>query len=110
MSDQMAISPADSKTVEELIPQALALGNSGKAAILDFFGVHLKRVFGEVEALLNESGELTNPAALLTQNFLSVGSANNNLADNDMVRPPNAPSTWPLTSVRAWVTRTSQPE
>ena len=86
--------PADSETVEELVPQTLTLGNSGETTVLDLLGVHLERVFGEAEALLNESGKLTDPAALLAQYFLGVGSTDNNLADRDMFKPPRSCLAW----------------
>ena len=89
--DRTQVSPADRETVEELIPQTLTLGNSRKATILDLLSVHLKGVFGEAETLLNESGKFTDPAALFAQDFLRVSCTNNNLADDDMVKPLNNP-------------------
>jgi len=85
--------PADGETVEEFVPQTLALGNSGKTTVLDLLGVHLERVFGEAETLLNESGKLTNPTALLTQDFLGMGSTDNNLTNCYAFSPPNSPLT-----------------
>ena len=87
MPDRTSVVPADGETVEKLVPQTLTLGNSGKTTKLNLFGVHLKRVFGEAETLLNESGKLTDPTALLTQDFLGMGSTDNNLANRDMLRP-----------------------
>jgi len=78
-AEDTVTSPADRETVEEFIPQTLALGNSRKAAVLDLLSVHLKGVFGEAETLLNESGQFTDPAALFTQDFLSMSCTNNNL-------------------------------
>ena len=103
--------PADSKATKELVTEGLALGDSRETTVLDLLGVELEGVVGELEALLDERGELTNAATLLTQDFLGVSGA-----DDDLVK------TWSqgrdlgyvvgslLTSVRAWVTRTSQPE
>ena len=82
--------PANGETVEELVPQTLTLGNSGKAAVLNLLGVHLERVFGEAETLLNESGKLTDPTALLTQDFLGMGGTDNNLINLDILRSPNS--------------------
>jgi hypothetical protein len=39
---------------------------------LDLGGVEGDRVLGELEALLDERGELTDAATLFTENFLSV--------------------------------------
>ena len=88
MSDRTQILPANSEAVEELVPQTLTLGNSGEATILDLLSIHLERVFGEAETLLNESGKFTDPTALLTQDFLGVCSTDNNLAEHNMFRSP----------------------
>jgi len=85
--------PADSKTIEKLVSQTLTLGNSRETTILNLLSVHLERVFGEAEAFLNESGKLTDSAALLTQDFLGVGSTDNNLASRNMFRSPGSSST-----------------
>lgn len=82
----MPILPADGETVEELVPQTLTLGNSGETTVLNLLGVHLEGVFGEAETLLNESGKFADPTALLAQDFLGVGSTDNNLANRDMLR------------------------
>src|SRR5882757_1888329 len=78
--------PADGETVEELVSQTLTLSDGGETTVLDLLCVHLERVFGKVETLLNESGELTDPTALLTQDFLGVGSTDDNLANCDLFR------------------------
>ena len=82
----MPILPADCETVEELVPQTLTLGNSGETTVLNLLGVHLEGVFGKAETLLNESGKFADPTALLAQDFLGVGSTDNNLANRDMLR------------------------
>jgi len=110
MSDRTQTLPANSEAVEELVPQTLTLGDSGEATILDLLSIHLERVFGEAETFLDESGKFTDPTALLTQDFLGVCSTDNNLAEHNMFRSPQELSNVALTSVRAWVTRTSQPE
>jgi hypothetical protein len=46
---------------------------------LDFFGVEFEGIFGEFESFLDEGSEFTNAAALLTEDFLSMGGANNDL-------------------------------
>ena len=86
--------PADSETVEELVPQTFTLGDGGETTVLNLLGVHLERVFGEAETLLDESSKLTDPTALLTQDFLGMGSTDDDLANRDMSRSPNGSSTW----------------
>ena len=93
MPDRTSILPADSQTIEELVPQTLALGDSGEATVLNLLCVHLERIFGETETLLDESGKLTDPAALLTQDFLGVSSADNDLVNHRMFRSPSSPPT-----------------
>ena len=90
MSDRTAILPADSQTVEELVPQTLTLGDSGETTVLNLLGVHLERIFGETETLLDESGKLADSTTLLTQDFLGVGSADNNLAYDRMFGSPSS--------------------
>jgi hypothetical protein len=93
VEDRISSSPADSETVEELVPQTLTLSNSGKTAVLNFLSVHLERVLGEVESLLDKSGKFTDSAALLAQDLLGVGSADDNLVESYTFKPPNDLST-----------------
>lgn len=71
----------DGETVEELVAQGLALSDGGQTAVLDLGGVEGHRVLGELEALLDEGGELANAAALLAENLLGVGSADDDVGD-----------------------------
>jgi len=103
MLDQTPGLPADGETVEELVPQTLTLGDSGKATVLNLLGVHLERVFWEAETLLDESGKLTDPTALLTQDFLGMGGTDNNLAGPDMFRSPSSSLSWDSTRLSASV-------
>jgi hypothetical protein len=64
---------ADGQTVEELVAEGLALSDGGQTAVLDLGGIEGDGVLGELEALLDEGGELADAATLLTENFLSVG-------------------------------------
>ena len=73
--------PADGKATEELVPERLALSNSGETTVLDLLGVELKGVLGELETLLHKGSKLTDAAAFLTQNLLGVGSTNDDLGD-----------------------------
>ena len=73
--------PSDSKTVEELVAEGLALGDSGETTVLDLGGVEGDGVLGELEALLDERGELTDAATLLSENLLCVGGADDDVGD-----------------------------
>jgi hypothetical protein len=65
------------KTVKELVAEGLALSDSGETAVLDLGGVEGDGVLGELEALLDEGGELADAATLLTENLLGVGGTDN---------------------------------
>lgn len=71
----------DGETVQELVAQRLALGDGGQTAVLDLGGIEGDRVLGELEALLDERGELTDAAALLAENLLGVGGADDDVGD-----------------------------
>ena len=66
--------PSDSKTVEKLISEGLALCDSTETTVLDLGGVERDGVLGELEPLLDQGGEFPNAATLLTKNLLGVGS------------------------------------
>ena len=72
-------SPADGKTTEKLVAERLALSIRRETAVLDLLSVELKGVIGELEALLDERGELADAATLLTEDLLGVGSADDDL-------------------------------
>lgn len=71
----------DGEAVEELVAEGLALGDGGQTAVLDFGGVEGDAVLGELEALLDEGGELADAAALLTEDLLGVGGADDDVGD-----------------------------
>lgn len=101
--------PADSKTTKELVPERLALSDGGKTTVLDLFSVELEGVLGELETLLHEGSKLTDAATFLTEDLLGVGGTDNDLEvalSSSQVRKCRVVRT----SVRACVTRTSQPE
>ena len=101
--------PADGKATKELVAQALALSNGRKTTVLDLLGVELKRVVREFETLLDEGGELADATTLLTQNLLGVSGTDDDLETHEFSYPL-PPQLSESTSVRACVTRTSQPE
>lgn len=71
----------DGETVEELVSERLALSDGGETAVLDLGGVERDRVLGELESLLDERGELTDAATLLTENLLGVGGSDDDIGD-----------------------------
>ena len=73
--------PADGKTVEELVAEGLALSDGGQTTVLDLGGVQGDGVLGELEALLDERGELTDAATLLSEDLLGVGGADDDVGD-----------------------------
>jgi len=77
--DDAIASAANSQASEKLVLEALCLGVSAQAAVSDTFGVELDLVFGKVEALLDSACELANALALLAENVLGTGGANNDL-------------------------------
>lgn len=72
---------SDGKAVEELVAEGLALRDGGETTVLDLGGVEGDRVLGELEALLDERGELADAAALLTENLLGVGGSDDDVGD-----------------------------
>lgn len=69
------------QTVEKLVSEGLALCDGGETTILDLGGVKGDGVFGELESLLDEGGELADSSSLLAENFLGVGCADDDIGD-----------------------------
>jgi len=63
---------ADGKTVEELVSEGLALGDSGETTVLNLSGVEGDGVLWELESLLDEGGKFADSSTLLSENFLGV--------------------------------------
>jgi len=57
------------------------LCNGGETSVLDLGGVQRHAVLGELETLLNEGGELANATALLSEDFLGVCGADDDVGD-----------------------------
>jgi hypothetical protein len=72
--------PADGETTEEFVTEGFGLGNGAKTSVVDLFGVKLNGVLREVESLLNEGGELTNSATLLTQDVLGTSGTDDDFS------------------------------
>lgn len=73
---------ADGQTIQELVAQRLALGDSRETAVLNLGGIEGDGVLGELKALLDETGELADAAALLAKDLLGVGGANDDIGDS----------------------------
>jgi hypothetical protein len=71
----------DSKTIEQLVAEGLALGDGGQTTVLDLGGIEGNAVLGELEALLDEGGELADTATLLTKDLLGVGGSDNDVGN-----------------------------
>ena len=71
--------PSNGETTEKLVLQALALGDGGQTTVLDLFGVELDGSLCKLESLLDERGELADPASLLSENLLGVGRPDDDL-------------------------------
>ena len=80
-TEDTVASTTDGETVQELVAEGLALGDGGQTAVLDLGGIEGDGVLGELEALLDERGELTDAAALLAENLLGVGGADDDIGD-----------------------------
>jgi len=80
-SENTIASSSDRKTVEEFVSEGLALSDGGETSVLYLGGVQGNAVLGELEALLDERGQLADAASLLTENFLGVGCADDDVGD-----------------------------
>jgi hypothetical protein len=75
-------SPSDGQTIEKLVSEGLALGDGGETTVLNLGGVEGDGVLGELESLLDERGELTDAATLLSKNLLGVCGADDDVGDS----------------------------
>jgi hypothetical protein len=111
------------ETVQQLVPEGLALSNSTKTAVLNFCGIEGDGILGELEPLLDERGKFADAASLITEDLLCVGGTDD-CASPVSVRP-NVTSLFTISfhpsnsnrsagdiliSVTVGVTRTSTPE
>jgi hypothetical protein len=72
---------ANRQTVEELVSEGLALCDGGETTILDLGGVEGDGVLGELESFLDQGGKFADSSSLLTENFLGVGCADDDIGD-----------------------------
>ncbi len=70
---------ADGQTTKKLVAEGLALSNGGETTGLNLLCVELECVLGVFETLGEERGELANATSLLSEDFLCVRCANNDL-------------------------------
>lgn len=70
---------AHSQPTQELVAQALALGNGTQATVLDLLGEQHHRVVLEVEAFLHGSGQLADALTLGAQHILRARGADDDL-------------------------------
>lgn len=80
---------ADSETVKELVSEGLALGDSGETTVLDFGGVEGDGVLWELESLLDEGGQFADSSTLLSEDFLGVGCADDDVGNGRTVKTEN---------------------
>jgi len=78
-AEDVSGSPTNSKPTKKLVPQSLALRNGGETPGLHLLSVEFKRVLGEFESFLDEGGKLADTATFLTENFLGMCGADDNL-------------------------------
>ena len=71
--------PPDSETSDELVTEGLGLGNGAETAGGHLLCVELHGALGEVEPLLDDAGELSDPPALLSEDVLGPGSHDDDL-------------------------------
>lgn len=78
-SEDTVTGSSHSKTTEELVPEGLGLSSGGETSVLDLLSVELESILGELEPLLDQSLELPNSSTLVTEDFLGVGSPDDDL-------------------------------
>lgn len=79
-SENTVAGSSDGKTTEELVSEGLSLGDGGKTSVSDLLGVKVDGALSEGESLGDKGGELPDPDTLLTEDILSVGSSDDDLA------------------------------
>ena len=78
-ADDTVARAADGEETQQLVAEGLALGHGARGAVLDALGEELDGVLGELETLLDHSGELADAATLVTEDILGAGSADDDL-------------------------------
>ena len=81
-SENTISSSSNWETVQELVSERLSLSGSRETSVVNSLGVELNRLIGETESSLDESGELSNSATLLTKDTSSSGGSDDDLSSN----------------------------
>ena len=71
--------PPDGETSDELVAKGLGLGDGAESTGGNLLGVQLNGALGEVEPLLDDAGELSDPPALLSEDILGPGGHDDDL-------------------------------
>jgi hypothetical protein len=72
---------ADGETIEKLVSEGFALSDGRETAVLHLGSVQRDGVLGEFEALLDQRGKFANATALLAEDFLCMGGADDDIGD-----------------------------
>ena len=78
-ADDAVARTANGEASEELELEGLGLGLGAEATVLDALGIKLDCSVSEVETLLNDGGELADALALLSEDALGAGGADDDL-------------------------------
>merc|ERR1719225_1739306 len=70
----------DGQTSDQLVTERLGLGNGAQTTSGHLLSVQLDGSLGEVESLLDDAGQLTDPPALLSQHVLCAGGHDDDLS------------------------------
>ena len=79
VADDASAGTADLEVSEELEAEGLSLGHGRQAAGIHALDVELNAVLGVAETLLDARGQLADAAALLSEDFLRLRGANDDL-------------------------------
>ena len=71
--------PSDSQSSDQLVSERLSLCDGAETTSGHLLGVQLDGVLGEVEPLLDDGGQLTDPSALLSEHILGPGGHDDDL-------------------------------
>ena len=69
--------PSNSQSSQKFVSQTLALSNGTQSSLLDFLGVKFYSSVTEFESLLYESSEFADTTSLISKDFLSMSSTDN---------------------------------
>jgi hypothetical protein len=67
--------PSNSQSSQKLVSQTLALSNGAQSTLLNLLSIKLDGSLTELESFLHKSSEFPNSTALVSEDFLSMSSA-----------------------------------